>query len=227
MSRSYRTLSRSAFALVGAAGLLAVSACATEEDQDANTATATATDAVVTDETTAEETTVADDGASGDLSATLNDADGDEMATVDVSEQDGALEFTVSASGMEPGFYGFHIHGIGECEPDSAAPGDPEDTGDFLSAGGHLGGDDAEHPDHQGDLPQLLVMESGDASMTFQTDRLTLADLDDEDGSAMMIHTDADNYANVPERYAPEGADEDTLSTGDAGSRLACGVLGA
>lgn len=227
MHRSHRTLSRSAFALVGAAGLLAVSACATEEDQDADTATATATDAVVTDETTAEETTAADDGADSDLSATLNDADGNEMATVDVTEQDGALEFTVSASGMEPGFYGFHIHGIGECEPDSAAPDDPEDTGDFMSAGGHVGGDEAEHPSHQGDLPQLLVMESGDASMTFQSDRLTLSDLDDEDGSAMMIHSDADNYANVPERYAPEGADEDTLSTGDAGSRLACGVLGA
>lgn len=224
MHRSYRTLSRSAVAAVGVAGLLAVSACATEEDQDANTATAT--DAVVTEETTTAET-AADDGADSDLSATLNDAEGNEMATVDVAEQDGALEFTVSASGMEPGFYGFHIHSIGECEPDSAAPDDPENTGDFLSAGGHLGGDEAEHPDHQGDLPQLLVMESGDASMTFRSDRLTLADLDDEDGSAMMIHSDADNYANVPERYASEGVDEDTLSTGDAGSRLACGVLGS
>ena len=50
-------------------------------------------------------------------------------------------------------------------------------------------------------------------------------DLLDDDGTALMVHSDADNFANIPERYAPEGPDEDTRSTGDAGSRLACGVI--
>ena len=50
-------------------------------------------------------------------------------------------------------------------------------------------------------------------------------DLLDDDGTALMVHSDADNFANIPERYAPEGADEDSTSTGDAGDRAACGVV--
>ena len=41
-----------------------------------------------------------------------------------------------------------------------------------------------------------------------------------------MVHTGADNYANVDERYAPDGPDEDTMKTGDAGDRALCGVVG-
>jgi Cu-Zn family superoxide dismutase len=40
-----------------------------------------------------------------------------------------------------------------------------------------------------------------------------------------MVHADRDNYANVPERYAPAGADEMTRNTGDAGGRIACGTV--
>ena len=71
----------------------------------------------------------------------------------------------------------------------------------------------------------LLVQESGEASLTFETDRLTAEDFEDEDGAALMLHSDPDNSANIPERYAPDGPDEDTTGTGDAGFRLACGVI--
>ena len=71
------------------------------------------------------------------------------------------------------------------------------------------------------------MTDSGDAELTFLTDRFTLADLTGRDGAAVIIHSDPDNYANVPERYATDGVDEDTTSTGDAGDRLACGVIGA
>jgi superoxide dismutase, Cu-Zn family len=55
------------------------------------------------------------------------------------------------------------------------------------------------------------------------TDRFSIADLRDADGSAVMVHSGADNFANIPARYG--GPDQETLSTGDAGSRLACGVV--
>lgn len=109
--------------------------------------------------------------------------------------------------------------------PRARAPDDPERTGDLMSAGGHLGGDEAEHPDHAGDLPPLLVTDAGQGWLSVVTDRIMLADLTDDDGAALMIHDGHDNFANVPERYAPQGPDEDTLATGDAGGRLACGVV--
>jgi superoxide dismutase, Cu-Zn family len=44
------------------------------------------------------------------------------------------------------------------------------------------------------------------------------------------VHAGRDNFANIPERYHSHeedvfGPDSDTLATGDAGSRAACGVV--
>jgi Cu/Zn superoxide dismutase len=55
------------------------------------------------------------------------------------------------------------------------------------------------------------------------TDRFTIADLRDVDGSAVMVHSGPDNFANIPARYG--GPDQETLNTGDSGSRIACGVV--
>lgn len=81
------------------------------------------------------------------------------------------------------------------------------------------------HPEHAGALPNLLVTEERTGTLTVISDRLDEDLLLDEDGSAVIVHTEADNAANVPERYAPEGPDYDTLTTGDAGARAACGVF--
>jgi superoxide dismutase, Cu-Zn family len=68
------------------------------------------------------------------------------------------------------------------------------------------------------------VMEDGSAEMSVLTDRATMDDLLADDGAAFIIHADPDNHAHIPERYADE-PDEETLETGDAGDRLACGVV--
>jgi Cu-Zn family superoxide dismutase len=40
-----------------------------------------------------------------------------------------------------------------------------------------------------------------------------------------MVHANPDNYANIPvDRYDPD-PDATTLATGDAGSRIGCGVI--
>jgi superoxide dismutase, Cu-Zn family len=224
-----RILSRGLLTALGATSLLVLGACTTADSATttAETTTEGTTEATTSETTSAESTAETTNASQGEvLSATLNDAEDTELGNVEVKELNDALEITVSVSDLEPGFYGFHIHGAGLCETDSAAPDDPENTGDFLSAGGHLGADESDHPDHAGDLPQLLVQESGDGALSFQTDRLTLADLRDEDGAAFMIHDGPDNYANIPERYASDGADGETRNAGDAGSRLACGVVG-
>ena len=114
---------------------------------------------------------------------------------------------------LPPGFHGFHLHAVGEC----VAP--------FASAGGHFDRGSHHHGHHSGDLPVLLVQDDGTANALFTTDRFDVADLFDANGSALMIHAEPDNYANIPLRYATTGPDAMTLSTGDSGGRIACGVV--
>ncbi|MCP2331211.1 superoxide dismutase family protein [Actinoalloteichus caeruleus] len=159
-------------------------------------------------------------------SAVLVDASGNDVGTVRLREVTGGVEVVATVSDLDPGFHGFHVHQTGRCEPDSQSPSDPEKVGDFLTAGGHLGsGDDQHHPGHGGDLTSLFATEDGVAELTTVTDRFTIADLVDEDGAAFIVHAGPDNFGNIPERYAPDGPDSDTLSTGDAGDRVACGVV--
>ena len=193
-------MSRRATAALAACGLLTLSACGEGAD--------------------------ADPDDRNEVSARFADPDGKRVGTVEIEEDDGATQINVRVSGLPAGYHGFHVHTTGKCEADSAAPDDPSKTGDFLSAGGHLNPDDSAHGEHLGDLPALLVNEDGTASLEF-TGPFTLDELRDADGSAVMIHAGRDNYANVPERYAPEGPDEDTTKTGDAGDRIACAVIEA
>lgn len=198
--------------ILAVAGLVTLTGCASDDDTDA------AAGAAATQTTMAEQT---GDG----LTASMRDTEDAELGSVRVSEVENGIEISAQLEGLESGFYGFHIHGTGACELDSAAPDDPTETGAFLSAGGHLGADESDHPDHPGDLPTLYVTDGGQATLVTVTDRFTLEDLQDDDGSAVMIHSGPDNFANIPDRYAPDGPDDDTLSTGDAGTRLACGVI--
>lgn len=94
----------------------------------------------------------------------------------------------------------------------------------LTSAGGHFTPPGQKHPSHAGDLPVLLAKADGKASLRVKTDRFTVQALFDADGSAMIIHADHDNYANVPTRYAAQ-PDAATFGTGDAGGRIACGVI--
>jgi superoxide dismutase, Cu-Zn family len=146
--------------------------------------------------------------------ATLTDAAGRTVARVWMYERRGsdAVQLMIRAEGLPPGFHGFHIHTTGRC-----------DAPTFTTAGGHFNPSGATHGDHAGDLPSLLVNADGTATLETATDRFSIADLRDADGSAVMVHSGRDNFANIPARYG--GPDQETLNTGDAGSRIACGVV--
>lgn len=224
-----RNLPRAIIAAVGLGSLITLSACAAE-DQEASQPeqdTITLNTDTSPENAPAETETGTGDGAA-EYSATVNNAEGENLGVAEFSEEaDGVVRVELELTGLEPGFHGVHLHEVGKCETDSAAPDDPENTGDFLSAGSHIQVGDTEHPDHAGDLPQLLVQESGEAVLSFETDRLSQVDLTAGEGTALIIHSDPDNYANIPERYTAEGADEDSRGAGDAGSRQACGVIEA
>ena len=154
--------------------------------------------------------------------ATIEFRDNDAYATVTIQ--------TTTPGKLTPGWHGLHIHDVGKCEANSVAPagGAP---GDFLSAGGHYqGGGKSGHPNHAGDLASLQVRGDGSAMQVTTTNALDKADLLDGDGTAIIIHAGADNFANIPgDRYKQaNGApppDETTLATGDGGKRVACGVI--
>jgi len=70
-----------------------------------------------------------------------------------------------------------------------------------------------------------VVDRDGRGWLELQTDRFTVPDLLDADGSAVIVHAAPDNLGHIPARYAAGGPDAATLATGDAGGRLACGVV--
>ena len=209
----------STFVALSAAALLAAS-CGTGEDSPA------AQGEVTPQSDTSTEVADSDEGERFAV-ADLVTPEGEPRGTVEFAEVDGGTMVTAKAMDLPPGFHGLHIHTTGVCEPDSENPSDPGERGAFLSAGGHLKGDDDEavHPNHAGDLPPLYVADDGTGEIVTFTDRLDRDQLLDDDGSAVMFHEKSDNLANIPERYAPDGPDEDTHMAGDGGSRIACGVV--
>lgn len=152
--------------------------------------------------------------------ARLRDANGNPAGVVRVTDlASGKTRVQANVEGLPPGFHGFHVHAVGQCTPP-----------DFTSAGGHLNPSGNDHPFHAGDQPVLLVNRDGTGQLAFETDRYSVADLFDADGSAYIVHANPDNYANIPMRYHSHtydvfGPDPDTEATGDAGSRLACGEV--
>jgi superoxide dismutase, Cu-Zn family len=160
-----------------------------------------------------------DDDDSRHARVLLRDQAGRPVGAVKLSEERrDKVQVRAVAFNLPAGFHGFHVHSVGECVPP------------FTTAGGHYNPTGVSHGDHAGDMPTLLVNQDGSAELRFTTDRFTLRELFDADGSAIIVHADRDNLANIPERYHSHtedvfGPDSATLATGDAGARFACGVV--
>jgi len=168
------------------------------------------------------------------LTAHLIAPDGAKVATAKFEFGNGYATITLETTGqgaLTPGFHGVHIHSVGKCEANSVAPtgGAP---GKFLSAGGHFQAPGHEGEPSSGDLTSLEVRKDGGALLVTTTDAFTKDELLAGQGTAIMIHAGADNFGNIPsDRYTQvngvPGPDQTTMSTGDAGKRVACGVIGA
>ncbi|GAA1813657.1 superoxide dismutase family protein [Nesterenkonia flava] len=188
-----------------------------------------------------------------DAVAELYDQASNPIGTVRFTELEEGMLLEAEMQDLVPGFRALTVHETGLCEPQSV--NDWGQVGDFYSAGGHLPGlppedpgvvegedapeesptpegmdgqqegADIYHPDHAGDLPNLLVNHDGTARMSVVTDRLSLDLLTSDDGAAVIVHAEADHHGNIPDRYAYGGLDYESLVTGDTGARLACGVV--
>ncbi|MEO8692525.1 MAG: superoxide dismutase family protein [Acidimicrobiales bacterium] len=167
--------------------------------------------------------------------ATLRVADGTEIGQVTFQGKHDATEVRVRldhlpANWSADAFHGFHIH-ANNTGTENGCRADPAQASNqwFLSADGHWNPDAKEHAGHDGDMPSLLVNTDGSAEMEFVTGRFDPGALV---GRAVIVHAGADNFGNVPlgsaanQYTANDGAATTaTKNTGNAGDRLACGVI--
>jgi Cu-Zn family superoxide dismutase len=143
------------------------------------------------------------------------------IAVVDITASGGGKNtVAVRAWHLTPGFHAIHIHSVGSCDPAGAKP--------FASAGGHFNPTGQPEGMQAGAFPVLRASADGTATAKFVTDGFQIAQLFQPTGTAVVLHALPDNYANVPTRYSTggmAGPDAETNMTGDAGTRVACGVL--
>jgi len=162
-------------------------------------------------------------------SAVLRDANGVAQATVLFTSAGSGTLVTVAARSTA-GIHGFHVHandnpanGDG-CIADPAQPANTH----FVSADGHFNPTGQTHGNHGGDTPGVNVLSDGSALLTY-THELVLADIT---GRAVILHEGMDNFGNIPlgtaaNQYTANSQDAITATqnTGNAGNRIACGVI--
>ncbi len=166
---------------------------------------------------------------------TLTTADGAKVGEVTFSQVSGAPEVEVVLSAnkavVADQFHGIHVHANDMPANGEGCTADPAMAPStwFTTVDGHLKAVGATHAEHTGDFPSLLVRKDGTAGLTFTTDRFTAAEVV---GKAVIVHASPDNFGNIPvgpmpDQYTSNGAAAATKTddTGNAGDRMACGLI--
>ncbi len=131
----------------------------------------------------------------------------DVTGTVTFTKSGNGVRVVAEVEGLTPGKHGFHVHEYGDC----SAP-------DATSAGGHFNPEGVEHagPEddvrHVGDMGNLEAGDDGTARLEYTDDKISLTGEHGIIGRAVIVHADEDDLTSQP--------------TGDAGARVACGIVG-
>jgi superoxide dismutase, Cu-Zn family len=142
--------------------------------------------------------------------AQLRNAAGQTVGTATFTQAGKGLRVVLEVQGLPPGVKAVHVHAVGRCDPP-----------DFATAGSHFNPQGRQHGSknpagpHAGDLPNVSVGADGRGHLESTTELLTLQSapnsLFDADGSALIVHAAPDDFRTDP--------------TGNAGARIACGVV--
>jgi Cu-Zn family superoxide dismutase len=121
---------------------------------------------------------------------------------------DGSVQVTVDLTGVPAGVHGFHIHEFGNCGDNGNAAG-----GHFNPTGTPHGAPAAD-PHHAGDFGNVTADANGRVQTRFTTRSITVAaGPNSAVGHAVILHANPDDLTTQP--------------TGNAGARIACGVVAA
>jgi len=157
--------------------------------------------------------TSSDTALADDARAVMTGTNGEALGTITLTAAPTGTLLRIELEGLTPGPKAIHIHSVGDCT-------DPSDG--FVASGGHVNPDGTKHgllnpegPD-AGDLTNFYVHDNGHAWAEIFT---SLASLDggvgatilDEDGAALVVHTNSDDHTTQP--------------IGGAGARVACGLI--
>lgn len=133
--------------------------------------------------------------------------------TIFFTDVDGGVEVTGTITGLPAGQYGFHIHELGDISTCDAA-------GSHFNPDGNTHGGRDHEVRHVGDLGNIEFEGdgSGIARIDFVDNVISLSGYRNIVGRTLVLHADEDDLGL--------GGHEDSLSTGNAGARLACAVIG-
>lgn len=136
--------------------------------------------------------------------ARLVGPDGARIGDVWAWQGHGGVLVQIEARELPPGPHGVHFHAIGNCE----------DAGVYQQSGGHIGKDDGPHGllhpsgPHRGNLPNIFVSLDSTVQAEFFSPLISIDELSDADGAALIIHTSRDDHQSQP--------------IGGSGARIAC-----
>jgi len=145
--------------------------------------------------------------APASVTAELKNSTGQTGGGVTLTEAPKGVVMRIEAKGLSAGWHGLHLHDKGDCS-----------KSDFTSAGPHVHGSAAAvhgllnaKANELGDLPNIHAGQDGMAAAEVYTTAVSLKALRDADGSAVVVHLNADDHMAQP--------------IGGAGARVACAVI--
>jgi Cu-Zn family superoxide dismutase len=159
----------------------------------------------------------------GVANAVMLDATGNQVAIVRFGVHSVGSRVQITGTNLPTGIHAFHVHANND-----PSNGDGCVAPTFVSADGHYNPAGLSHPNHAGDMP-VVFFSTGTPNFGYANFITSNFTPDEVKGKAVILHALADNCANIPTRYTAGGVagpDATTLATGDAGGRLACGVIG-
>jgi len=130
---------------------------------------------------------------------------------VTFEETDGKTKIQAEVNGLADGLHGFHVHHFGDLTGGCAT------TGSHFNPAGKQHGAPGDDNRHVGDLGNIRS-EGGKATLELEDSLVSLSGENNVLGRAIVVHVGEDDLG--------KGGAEDSLTTGHAGGRIACGTIG-